>query len=246
MSQKEQKQLEAYHFTLFKQRYENWRDGEEDHDDNPDFLIKYPSRVLGVEHEEFVKPEADGQKISPQQRDGSLQTIVRKAEMQYRERRNSPLLVGIWFNNAFTEITKKTTQDVSSRIAQFVESASANDCPGIYYPKELPEVDRISVTPNVPEHCAKWEKQQSAWVRNDFTEVLQGFIDKKNEKYNTYIAKCKVCWLLIVVDQGKPGKSFTDDKNSKVFEHTYQSKFARTFFMEVTGKPIELKTISTE
>jgi len=235
---------------LFKERYEKWRDGKENHEKGqiPDFLIEYPDKILGIEHTEPYKTKVQSQAVSPQKREGSLRKIVNNAKRFYEERNNPPLKVDVWFSSAFekTRITHKKTKEVSQKLAKFVEKElpRANSLDShIVKPKEnLPEIDKILITTRVPKHCGQWTKQGAAWAKRNFIDDLQECIDRKNKEYETYITNCDECWLLIVADLSNPAQCFTTDYPSEVFDHTYQSKFSRTFYLEVTARPVRLKT----
>lgn len=246
-----QEAQEQFHFELFKKRYEEWRDGEEKRgkDKEPDFLIKYPDETLGIELTAPYKPEGQGQVVSPQKREGSLRKIVNNARRFYEERNNPHLKVDVWFSPTFekTQITGKKAKELSQQLAKFVEKElpSANS-PGflIEQPKGyLPEIYNISITSGVPKQNAQWTKQKPVWMKADFVADLQKSINDKNEKYEQYIVYCNECWLLMVADKWNPPQAFDVDFSGKVTDHTYQSQFSKTFYLEVTDESlIELKT----
>ena len=196
MSSDEQKCKEEFHFKVFKERYEEWCDGKEKHEENqcPDFLIEYPHEILGIELTEPYKPKGKGQVVSPQKREGSLRKIVSKAKLFYEKRNNPPLKVDVWFSPTFekTQVTHKKTKEVSQKLAKFVEKElqKANSLDSfIIKPKgDLPEIYNISITSNVPKHCVQWTKQKPVWMKADFVADLQKSINDKNENVGTIVS----------------------------------------------------------
>lgn len=251
--QKNQKDIqetkEQFHFELFKKLCKQWRDdGLEDKNRNeriPDFLFRYPDNVLGIEHCELFKDKRTDHKVSPQQQEGSLQKIVDEARNICVKRGIPPLEVKLFFAPAFEnkQITKNQGQQVSKRLAWFVENSSKTVSslpPLIESGDKLPEIPYMSIEAGNDDH--RWNKVPVCLPKEDFIIELQERINNKNEKYGGYIEKCDECWLFIVANRRNPAQAF-DDSSGIVIGHTYQSKFSRTFYMEVTRKYLEeLKT----
>lgn len=250
MSHNKQKCKEKFHFMLFKERYEEWRDGEERHENGegkPDFLITYPDKILGIELTEPFKLKGEGQAISPQQREGSLQDIVSQARLFYEEHNNHPLKVDVWFSPTFknTQITKSKIKELGQKLAELVRKELPENI--LFSPlsldiipkNKLPEIARILISSAV---VGYWKKVGASWAKRNFIDELQECIDKKNGIYDRYIIKCDECWLLMVADGSNTAQCFVDDNNGEVFNHTYQSKFSKTFYLEVTARPVKLKT----
>jgi hypothetical protein len=88
-----------------------------------------------------------------------------------------------------------------------------------------------------------WANPDSGWVQFDFVDELQAAIDSKNARFDAYRFHCDECWLLIVASGSRPSGLF--EPSEATLAQTYQSKFAKTVFMEAfSGSVRELKTTS--
>lgn len=256
MSKDKQRLQEQFHFNLFKRLCDQWRDGEEYHKDEqkPDFIITYPDKTLGIEHTEIFMDKVRGQTVSPQQREGSLWRIVEDARIICKNEQIPPLEVKVWFSNEFedTRIIHKKAKLLSKQLAKFVKKESDKGLSPLTHIDEpgdrIPGISQITIDPGILNSHMwltyhRWTKCAAGKRQTDFIAELQKCIDDKNKKYKEkYITNCSECWLLIVADRSNPAQNFDIDFSSKVAEHAYQSKFSKTFYLEVTHKRlVELK-----
>ncbi|MBW8041373.1 MAG: hypothetical protein FVQ85_15425 [Planctomycetes bacterium] len=247
--------LQQFHFDLFKQLYCHWcADGQEKHEyeQKPDFLIIYPDKTLGVEHTELFMDKGRGQSVPPQKREGSLCKIVDDAKSVCENHCIPPLEVKLWFSTEFedAQVKIKKANQLSQQLAEFVEKEFRKGLSSRRDINEpLPEISQITITPGVLNAHTwltyhSWTKCAAGESQTEFIEELQRRIDDKNNKYKAYIDSCDECWLLIVTNRRNPAQNFDIDFSGKVAEHTYQSKFSKTFYLEVTHKRlVKLKTI---
>lgn len=255
MSNDKQKSEEQYHFDKFKQLYCQWRPcGKEKHEDGqkPDFLFVYQDKILGIEHTELFIPRGRGQTVSPQQREGSLLWIVNDARIICEKRGISPLEVKVWFTTTFedAQVTRNKAEQLSKKLSEFVEKEFHKDITSRKeFDEPFPWISQISIEPGILDgdtwlSCHKWIKCCAGERQTEFITELQTCIDEKNEKYKEYIDNCDECWLLIVADRRNPAQNFDINFSYETADHTYQSKFAKTFYLELTHKRlVELRTI---
>ena len=246
-----QEAQEQFHFELFKKRYEEWRDGEEKRgkDKEPDFLIKYPDETLGIELTEPYRPKAKGQIVCPAKREGSLRKVVEDAQIIYEKKSVPTLYVNVFFNPTTENIRIKTSQlrQLSKTLAELIEVWNKNNpssSSDILRPgSKIPEISHIAITRITSCDKISWTKEGAFWNKTDCISDLQKRINEKNEKYEEYRKNCDDCWLLMVANKWNPAQGFDVDFSDKVTDHTYQSKFSKTFYLEVTDESlIELKT----
>lgn len=258
MSNDKQKSQEQDHFDLFKdlfnRRYSKWRDGKESHRDGqkPYFLIVYPDKILGIEHTGVFIPKGRCQAVSPQQREGWLWKIVNDARIICENDHILPSEVKVWFSTELedAEIKIKEVNQLSKQLAEFVEKEFRK---GLTSPMDfndpLPGISQILIEPGILDGdtwltCHRWTKCAVGERQTEFVAELQERIDEKNKEYREYIDNCDECWLLIVADRKNPAQNFDIDFSSKVADYTYQSKFTKTFYLEITHKRLlELRTM---
>lgn len=235
---------EQNHFDLFKRLY-HIPCGVVEHvvDGGPDFLIRQQEGILGIEHTEVPKKQSIRSDITPQQVEGSLQKIIKNAEQLAKKNNIPPLLVDVWFYAGIDR--QKIDSEKANQLSQFLVEEVKRWCEQSDKSFESLELNKnlifqIFITRMAKDMDLIWRKQEPVCVQRGFIDELQKSIDEKNKKYDRYIKKCDQCWLLIVSDIYNPAQGF--QFTAEMEEHTFVSRFDKTFYMEVSGSLLkELK-----
>jgi len=121
LNSRNKKNIEKLHFAYFKECCKEFPPSINiEHDDNPDFLIKHSSGVLGIEHTRLFKVTKHPN--APQALEFFRQQIVESAQ-KCCEKDIPPLFVNVWFN--FNQVVPKNKkieiERISSALAEFVK-----------------------------------------------------------------------------------------------------------------------------
>lgn len=90
----------------------------------------------------------------------------------------------------------------------------------------------------LPDH--RWKVWEPGTVIRNFISELQDTITKKNQKIDDYLKACNECWLLVVADRTRADQKFCWTPEMR--NHVYESKFQKTFFLEIAHRLLEKLT----
>lgn len=233
-----EKGQEKHYLNIFRQLYKEFPPGIVEHDDNPDFLVKSPSQIIGIEITRLFRKGPHITKSQEEERRIITETACKKCE----EMSITPVLVAIFFNNNI--VLKKSRRD--EIVSQLVELIS-NHLPKENEPLSLEnkfestinipkEIDKIKINRSslITEH--DWSVLEVGFASENFTNDLQKIINEKNDKLKNYLKKCNLCWLLIVAEGYAPSSNFSS--SPIVLKNRYISSFKRIFFLEVFSKKV--------
>ena len=235
------KRVEKLHFVYFKERCNELPVGIVDGDgENPDFLIKHDSGVLGIEHTQLFKitkhPNA------PQALESFRKQIVEAAK-KYCEKDIPPLFIEVWFdfNQVVPKNRKQEIKEISESLADFVkkwhQQNPSESFAHFRYPPEIPSIFQICIThawngkAGLPYHL--WTVEGPAVVHDFTIEKVQSCVNEKNARYEEYLKRCDECWLLIAVDRFRNSQSFEVPDR---INHRFESKFERVFYMDISHR----------
>jgi hypothetical protein len=235
------KNIEKLHFAYFKECCNDLPLGiVDDYGENPDFLIKHDSGVLGIEHTQLFKitkhPNA------PQALESFRKQIIETAK-KCCEKNIPPLLVRVWFyfNQKVPKNRKQEIKRISEALVGFVNKWHQENPSKFFeyfsYPSELPAITQIGIVHSwngktgLPYH--HWIMEGPAVVGNFSTEKVQSCINEKNDRYEEYLKRCDECWLLIVIDIFKDSQSF--EMPARI-DHRFESKFERVFYLDASHR----------
>lgn len=80
----------------------------------------------------------------------------------------------------------------------------------------------------------RWQTSEHGWVDFKFHSELQCLINTKNTKYENYLKKCDICWLVITVDCSSRDEIFEykEEMEGKIF----RSCFDKVFFFDIMSR----------
>ena len=224
---------ELVHLQRFKEVCPFFPEGEIEATEKPDFIVHTRDRLVGIEHTEVFQP-GPSHGGSLQAQDSLMQRIVGQARDLYMQAGGQSLHVQILFNPG-VEIRKQDTAAIAETVAQLVEQASVE--PGDYaelkpsletyasFPREVAFI-RIYCHPGGRKH--HWYCPSIGFIPAITQEDIQGTIEGKERKLDSYTTKCSEVWLLIVANEFRVPS--TVDLTQPAMEHCYQTQFDRVFF----------------
>jgi hypothetical protein len=237
LNSRNNKSIEKIHFAYFKERCKELPSGIVDNDgENPDFLIKHDSGVLGIEHTQLFKitkhPNA------PQALESFRKQIVDIAQ-KCCEKDIPPLMVRVWF--CFNLVVPKNRTSEIKRIAQLlvevVKKWHYENPSKPWEILELPEIPTFFHSVSIARSPYPYWVVNEAALQQNFSnfsiERIQSRIDEKNLLYEKYRTKCDECWLLII------GNIFKDSQSFEIpdrIDHRFDSKFERVFYMDASHR----------
>jgi len=213
----------------------------QNHSQKPDFRYRCGELITGIEHTE-IKRALSGQGIpSLAQLKGLHRGIVRKAERLAAEQGLPPLHVEVLFHDHFYRYPNKGEEAVHGLLGavlknlQKVMAMETGNSVRIDPPSPFVGISMVYATPGTAyDTDHRWEVMEPGTISVGFATELQEAITKKNQKIREYLKTCDQCWLLVVADRTKADQKFAFTPEMQ--EYVYESKFERTFFLEIAHR----------
>lgn len=248
MTQVYQKKIEEFHFALFREILTQ-KFGERlpsaPKSPNPDFILAHSGKILGVEHTTLRKRKLQTVNHTPQQQVAFQDKIVKNARLQCEKWGIPPLRIKVWFRSTRHlkggSDQQRVSQELASIVRDFAQKNKLN-CFECFKPESA--YSKIGIKPGTINgklwlKSHRWSRVGGVCPKTSLISGdLQKSINKKNAKYHEYRGKCDQCWLLIVADKSNPAQAFDITYDDQVLTHRYESKYDRTFFMEVTERSL--------
>jgi hypothetical protein len=226
------KNIEKFHFDQFQSSIETPFTILE-HNDKPDFLVKYNNQIIGIEHtslrNRFYAP------IS-----GCEQNICNLAVRNILQLDCPPLAVQILFTfreKPSRKIVEYTANWLSNEVYQHIDDIKNNYTFQIWPSDPTISIKLIKINWNTNSAGIKW-LDYHRWqplgfnsVSRDFEMDIQKIIDKKNVLYRKYKMKCTACWLLIVIDRLKKDGNFAYEYMDKNL--VYKTNYDKVFLFDL-------------
>lgn len=208
----------------------------------PDFRYQCGKLIIGIEHTEIKRTRSIQGTPSLAQLKGLHRGIVREAERLATEQGLSPLHVQVLFHDHFYRYQNKGEEAVHGLLSTVLRNLDkvmkmeTGNSVRIDPPSPFVGISMVYATPGtaygktwLTHH--RWEVMEPGIVSIGFIPELQDAITKKNQKIQEYLKTCDECWLLVVADRTKADQKF--DFTREMQEYVYESKFERTFFLEI-------------
>lgn len=178
----------------------------------------------------------------------SQSDLVGQAQELYELQGLPPLLVSFFFHSRGGTVKKERRLELARDLARIcAERLPATPGPcltierGPRLNQNLPEEISFILVQRIERGRGSWTCSEGGMVHQDARKLLQERIDEKAGKLLTYRERCDGCWLLLVAEAHNPSSFIEPDAAS--LEHTYQSPFERTYFLNFFGgQPVRLST----
>ena len=217
----------------------------QDHSQKPDFRYRCGELITGIEHTEIKRARSVQGISSLAQLKGLHRGIVRKAERLAAEQGLPPLHVQVLFHDHFYRYPNKGEEAVHGLLGTVLSSldkimkTETGNSVRIDPPSPFVGISMVYATPGTAYRKIwlthhRWEVMEPGTVSIGFAPELQATITKKNEKIHEYLKTCDQCWLLVVADRTKADQKFAFTPEMQ--EYIYESKFEKTFFLEIAER----------
>lgn len=250
MSRKEQKKHELAHLLAFKDTISDFPEGNiPDNEENPDFPISTPEKIIGVELTEiFHEPKINGTTL--QAEENYIFEILRKAKELYKTSKNLPIIVWVDLRIG-TDFKKRSIDSISKSLVRIVEE-NIPDEDSFKEVRKTWEIDdplpkvisSITIIRFGSLTKSRWGPTGIGGAMPPIPhEFVQKSIDKKNSKLESYRKRCDEVWLVLVVYGFLPSTFF--EVSGKALTVVYNSNFERTYLFDFQKKKsLILKTVS--
>ncbi|MCK5277828.1 MAG: hypothetical protein KAK04_04805 [Cyclobacteriaceae bacterium] len=186
--------------------------------EQPDFIIKYHNRIIGLEHEILVKEES-------KQKEGSFKDLVKSLQSEYREVHPDKKLLLTIYPSPNLKFRKVDKPRISKEIMILIENFITHDI--------LPENDYIDKLTTQSHSRLDFSCNLGAWwQRNLVSETLDDAIQKKEKKVSTYRENSRTSeqWLLIVI--GNVGDSSYEIESIESIRNIEGTNFDKVYLLE--------------
>jgi hypothetical protein len=211
----------------------------------PDFRYQCGQLIIGIEHTEIKRAKSVQRIPSLAQLKGMHREIVKKAERLAMKQGLPPLHVQVLFHDHFYRYPNKGEKAVQGlldtvlrNLDKVLKTETGNSI-RIDAPSPFVGISTVHATSGkaydkvwLADH--RWEVMEPGTVSTAFVPELQDAITKKNQKIDDYLKACDQCWLLIVADRTRADQKFSFTPEMQA--HIYESKFERTFFLEIAER----------
>ncbi len=199
------KDAELFYLDKFRENFINFPHGDVCPDESPDFLIKSPAGIVGVEVTHFYRQMSSDTQPPLQQRESVRHKIISLAKSIYDSKGFPSVFVSVHFDLNF-HCRKSDIQPIAERLVELAElslsglTEEKKEKIWRIYEIQLNGVLLLSVT--------KWKMEKSYWnaplasfVPTVNSQQIQDILDEKNTRCADYRKKCDEVWLIIVMNR---------------------------------------------
>jgi hypothetical protein len=198
------KEFELFYLEKFKENLQNFPQGDICTDECPDFLVKNPNGIIGIELTHFYRQMPVGH-LPLQQRESVRRKIINEAKSIYDESGFAPVHVHVHFGFNFC-CRASEIKPVAERLAQLVGcSTQAHVQTAVLRRDEIQllGIDLLHIEKHIKPK-SYWSAPQASFVPNLQPDQLQGILDAKSRRCQNYRTKCDQAWLVIAMDRFRP------------------------------------------
>jgi len=242
----QKKKNELFWLKKFRDRAKFEFDIVNSNQENPDFLIHYDSRIIGVEITELsIDQQANMQHDAPELRNHNKGSKLRELESikhqivaysqeRYFEKGHNPVNATFLFENSEKMLTKVNRRELGQHVADALGQLQLANLESCRLDRKTdPAIPRPIFAIHVrelPEHLEpRWTFTNAGWSRRLQPDDVRIVLNQKNMRIDEYRLKAKENWLLIVADGFHPSGRFKPPENNH--KSWPESKFERTYFL---------------
>lgn len=236
--------LESSHFKVFRARVADFPEGEVWHEDAPDFWIHAANGVLGVEHCLVHIPTLDPSRTPLRAIESQTDDILASAQEHAELRGMRPVQATFRFAR-YSTLKKAQRTEIARSIANTVHEVvlemddSQPFSSTVMRRSEDPRLPAALVSAHItllpPESRHFWRCARAGWAVEDCVDLIQHAIDEKAKLYQSYLAQCQECWLLMVAEL-RPSSFIHPDQQT--LDHVFQGPFGRAYFMDMAEQVV--------
>lgn len=222
------KEAEYFYLSKFKENFEDFPSGEICRHERPDFLVRNSRGDLGIEITDFYRQMSSETGLPLQQRENVRHKIITIAKDIYDARGQPSAFVAVHFDLNF-HCRQSEIRSIAERLAQLAESSlsgAVEEKVWRIYEIQLNGISLLTVK-KMALPKSYWSAPLASFVPTASPKQIQDILDKKSARCDAYKERCKIIWLVIVIDRFK-ASSFSIITND-VVEHSYKHGFDSAF-----------------
>lgn len=232
------KELERWRLDRFKTFISDFPAGEVEPTEEPDFLVRGPDRVVGLELTDLHRETTPGQ--IPEQASAAMrERVVRRAKEIYASRQLPPVIASFLLDCRI-HIRKSDVENFANEFADLV----AESIPEPNSTKKVPDGwDDMQVLPSILHSLSVhrldaitktfFSSPGATWVASLRREDVERALARKEGKYRAYRTKCDEVWLVINADTESMATWFEFDL--EVLDDLFTTRFDRVFLVQHFG-----------
>lgn len=226
------KDSEKWQINRFLELMEDAPRGALEHPDPPDAVITADDSCVAIEHTRVIRPTSPGTNLRAYER--RTDDIADKAQQTFEASSDDVLQVSLNFDDRI-QLAKSDENEIAEATAAVVSAhtppigkgwrleAWRFQVSGQAFPRA---VESIWID-HVPEWGALWSVGRSTMVPDLPPYVVQGEIDGKEAKIESYRQACDEVWLLLVVEGFAPSSHWRLERFPT--DHVFETSFNRVF-----------------
>lgn len=226
---------ERWQIGRFLELLEEAPRGTIDHPDPPDAVIASGDSCVAIEHTRIIRPVSPGQNLRAHEK--RTDDIADKAQQAFETTRSHVLQVKLYFDNRVQlarsdegEIADAAAAVVAAHTPPVGEEWRLDAWRFQVSNQPFPRAIEAIWIHNVPEWGALWSVARSTTVPDLTAEVVQGEIDGKEAKLESYREACDEVWLLLVVEGSAPSSHWSFERFPD--DHAFATSFDRVFLYQ--------------
>lgn len=239
------KELEFSRLERFKSFMPDFPMGEVEPTEEPDFLVRGPDRIVGLELTDLHRETLPGQ--TPEKATEAMrQRVVTRAREIYATRQLPPVSASFFLDDRIhvkkSEV-EALAQDFADLVASNVPSPNSSkdvsedwgdvqSFPSILHSLSIHRLDGVTK--------AFFNSPSATWLATLKREDVERALAAKEPKYSAYRDKCDEAWLVINADTASMSTWFEFDLD--VLNNPFATRFDRVFLVQhFGGKAHELR-----
>ena len=242
------KDAECFYLDRFRENFTNFPRGNVCLDESPDFLIKSPTGIIGVEVTHFYRQMSSDTQPTLQQRESVRHKITSLAKSIYDRKGHPSVFVSVHFDLNF-HCRKSDIQHIAERLVELAELSLS----GLTEEKKEKIWRKYEIQLNgvLLLSVRKWRMEKSHWnaplasfVPTVNPQQIQDILDEKNTRCADYRTKCDEVWLIIVMDRFSASSFSIIPEGIADRHYTYEFDSAFLFSYDYPDKqkpPLPLK-----
>jgi hypothetical protein len=232
------KAIELWRLERFKTLIRDFPAGDIEPTEEPDFLIRGPEHIVGIELTDLHRETKAGQ-VPEQATEAMRSRVVARAQGIYNSRELPPVIASFFLDDRI-HLKKHEVEDLASQMADLVEINLPSPGSTSKAPKDWEDTQAL---PSIVHSCSvhrldaitrtHFSSPGATWVASLTREDIERALYAKNSKYATYRKKCDECWLVINADIESMATWF--EFEVEVFQQTFTTSFDRVFLVQHFG-----------
>jgi hypothetical protein len=222
------KQSELFYLNKFKESFSNFPQGNISPDERPDFLVKAPNEIVGIEITGFYRETSSSTQPPLQQRESVRHKIITLAKSIYDNKGLPSVYVNVHFDLNF-HCRKSEVQPIAETLAELAEQSLSSPTDEKMWRIGDIQLKGIHLLFVKKMKLAKsyWSAPLASFVPTVNPQQIQDIFDEKNALCGDYRKKCDKIWLVIVMDRFE-ASSFSEIPETTL-EHLYAHRFDSAF-----------------